>query len=182
MVRCPTLSSSQIQSTEYVCLDHDYDLALFEDAIPIHDTEADGRQVISSFSARGYARNTRHSRGPISFWTLDGKDIYKELLSTAYFYRNMFPPADSTIVSRCARTKASIPFFFSQTNVSLRNAGKTRTIFEGPASTCGQGSRRRSGGTHHCNGTNNDNNPCPGPTCVTALDYADEVAKFGFDG
>jgi hypothetical protein len=25
---------------------------------------------------------------------------------------------------------------------------------------------------YHCNGLNNDNNPCPGPTCTTALDDA----------
>ena len=101
-----------------------------------------GRWTSSHSSLSGYVWNTRHSRGPSSFWTLDGKDIYKELLSTAYLCRNMFPPADSTTASRCARTKASIPVFFSQTNVNLCNAGKTRTIFEGPVSTCGQGSRR----------------------------------------
>jgi hypothetical protein len=34
MVCCPPFHS-QIQSTEYVYLDHDYDPALFEGAIPI---------------------------------------------------------------------------------------------------------------------------------------------------
>jgi len=34
----PSLSSSQIQSTEYVYLDRDYNPALFEDAIPVNDS------------------------------------------------------------------------------------------------------------------------------------------------
>ena len=145
MVRCPTLSSSQIQSTEYVYLDRDYDPALFEDAIPlaINDTEADGRRVIHHSRPGATHGILVILEDPFRSGPWTGKDIYKELLLTAYLCRNiMFPPADSTIVSRCARTKASIPVFFSQTNVNLRNAGKTRTIFEGPVSTCGQGSRR----------------------------------------
>jgi len=106
-----------------------------------------------------------------------------------------FSGAIHICVSRCARTKASIPVFSNcepvswadpaaeqQRPPSIRIEGKTQTIFEGPVSTCGHRVTMRSGGTHHCNGTNNDNNPCPGPTCVTALDDGDKVAKFGFDG
>ncbi|KAF8495167.1 hypothetical protein F5888DRAFT_1616054, partial [Russula emetica] len=66
--------------------------------------------------------------------------------------------------------------------VDLRIEGKAKTIFEGSVATCGHRVTTRSGGTHHCNGTNNDKNPCAGPTCTTALDDANKVAKFGFDG
>jgi len=69
-----------------------------------------------------------------------------------------------------------------KTTVNLRVEGKNTTIFEGTVSTCGHRVTTKTGGTRHCDGTNNDNNPCAGPTCTTALDDANKVAKFGFDG
>jgi hypothetical protein len=59
--------------------------------------------------------------------------------------------------------------------VTLRIEGLTKTIFEGPVSTkfhritVGEGANSQK---YHCNGLNNDKNPCPGPTCTTALDDA----------
>jgi len=38
------------------------------------------------------------------------------------------------------------------------------------------------GGTHHCDGTNNHSNPLPGPTCTSALDDASRRHGFGWDG
>jgi hypothetical protein len=70
----------------------------------------------------------------------------------------------------------------TETTVNLRVEGKTTTIFEGNVATCGHRVTTHSGGTHHCNGTNNDKNPCAGPTCTTALDDANKAANFGFDG
>ncbi|KAI0252210.1 hypothetical protein BJV78DRAFT_359031 [Lactifluus subvellereus] len=69
-----------------------------------------------------------------------------------------------------------------KTSVNLRIEGKTKTIFEGTVYTCGHRVTTPSGGTRHCNGTNNDTNPCTGPTCTTALDDGNKVAKYGFDG
>jgi hypothetical protein len=77
---------------------------------------------------------------------------------------------------------ADLAVEIKETTVYLRIEGKTKTIFEGDVATCGHRVTTRSGGTHHCNGTNNDKNPCAGPTCTTALDDANKVAKFGFDG
>ncbi|KAI9450409.1 hypothetical protein F5148DRAFT_597316 [Russula earlei] len=66
--------------------------------------------------------------------------------------------------------------------VNLRSEGKEKTGFEGSVSSCGHRVTTRSGGTRHCNGTNNDQYPCAGPTCTTALDDANNSAQFGFDG
>ena len=71
---------------------------------------------------------------------------------------------------------------FKETTVYLRIEGKDSTIFENAVYTCGHRVTTLSGGTHHCNGTNKDNNPCPGATCTTALDDGNKVAGFGFDG
>ncbi len=38
------------------------------------------------------------------------------------------------------------------------------------------------GGTHHCDGTNNNANPTPGNTPTAALDKANKFEKFTFDG
>jgi len=69
-----------------------------------------------------------------------------------------------------------------KTTVNLRIEGKTKTIFEGSVATCGHKVTTPSGGSHHCNGNNNNVNPCAGPTCTTALDDANKIARFGFDG
>ena len=68
------------------------------------------------------------------------------------------------------------------TLVNLRIEGSTTTIFEGPVLTFGHNVTTASGGNHHCDGTNNNQNPAPGPTCTSALDDASKTAHFAFDG
>jgi len=72
-------------------------------------------------------------------------------------------------------------------SVKLRIEGKTSTNFEGTvittfhrvyANVSGQQNKYQ---LCHCNGLNNDNNPCPGPTCTTALDDASKIHGFVFD-
>ena len=64
------------------------------------------------------------------------------------------------------------------TSVNLRVEGETATIFEGTVITTGHNVTTASGGNHHCDGTNNGQNPLPGPTCTSALDDA----SIAFDG
>lgn len=66
--------------------------------------------------------------------------------------------------------------------VNLRVEGSLRTIFEGPIRTNGHNVTTVSGGTHHCDGTNHNENTTPGPTCTTALDDASIKAHFTWDG
>jgi len=68
------------------------------------------------------------------------------------------------------------------TSVNLRIEGSTTTIFERAIVTRGHNVTTPSGGDHHCDGTNNNANPLPGPTCTSALDDASKVAHFLFDG
>ncbi|CAE6509518.1 unnamed protein product [Rhizoctonia solani] len=65
----------------------------------------------------------------------------------------------------------------SKISVYVRIEGSTSTIFEGTVSTQGRDVKTASGGTHHCDGTNNGQNPVPGPTCTSAL--ADVAALSG---
>ena len=69
-----------------------------------------------------------------------------------------------------------------RTLVNLRIEGLNKTIFEGNVLTRGHNVTTVSGGTHHCDGTNNDANPLPGPTCTSALDDGSKLAHFPFDG
>ncbi|KAJ3500986.1 hypothetical protein NLJ89_g9544 [Agrocybe chaxingu] len=66
--------------------------------------------------------------------------------------------------------------------VNLRIEGEQRTIFEGPIFTRGHNVTTKSGGNHHCDGTNNNENLKPGPTCTSALDDASKRKNFSFDG
>jgi len=66
--------------------------------------------------------------------------------------------------------------------VHLRVEGAGRTIYEDLVLTRGHNVTTASGGTHHCDGTNNNENPFPGPTCTSALDSAGHKADFTFDG
>jgi len=66
--------------------------------------------------------------------------------------------------------------------VNLRIEGSTNTIFEGTILTHGHNVTTPSGGTHECDGKNNNANPTPGPTCTSALDDASLVQHFPFDG
>jgi len=68
------------------------------------------------------------------------------------------------------------------TRVNLRIEGSQKTIFEGQVSTQGHDITTVSGGTHHCDGTNSNANPQPGPTCNSALDDASIRHGFPFDG
>lgn len=68
------------------------------------------------------------------------------------------------------------------TVVNLRIEGAEKTIFEGPIVTYGHNVTTASGGTHPCDGTNNNANPTPGPTCTSALDNASKLEKFPWDG
>ncbi|KAF8992293.1 hypothetical protein BDQ17DRAFT_1413425 [Cyathus striatus] len=68
------------------------------------------------------------------------------------------------------------------TFVNLRIEGVTQTIFEGLVFTRGHNVTTRSGGTHHCDGTNNNTNPLPGPTMTSALDDAARIHGFDWDG
>ena len=68
------------------------------------------------------------------------------------------------------------------TSVNLRIEGAEKTIFEGTVLTRGHNVTTLSGGTHICDGTNNDANPTPGPTCTSALDNAAKKHNFKFDG
>ena len=74
-------------------------------------------------------------------------------------------------------TAANVP-----TLVNLRIEGATNTIFEGTVLTKGHNVTTPSGGLHQCDGTNNDANPSPGPTCTSALDDASKMNSFPFDG
>lgn len=66
--------------------------------------------------------------------------------------------------------------------VNLRIEGENKTIFEGPVFTQGHNVTTLSGGTHHCDGTNNGANVLPGATCTSALDDAAKRHNFSFDG
>jgi Bacterial Ig-like domain (group 3) len=61
--------------------------------------------------------------------------------------------------------------------VNVRVEGASQTLFEGPVATYGHPVTSASGGTHQCDGTNNNANPSPGATILTSL--ADAVATVG---
>ena len=66
--------------------------------------------------------------------------------------------------------------------VNLRIEGAVETIFEGLVFSRGHNVTTQSGGTHHCDGTNNHINPTPGATATSALDDASDLAHFTWDG
>jgi hypothetical protein len=66
--------------------------------------------------------------------------------------------------------------------VTLRVEGATSTIFEFPVLTYGHDVTTASGGTHHCDGTNNGANPAAGPTATSALDNGAQLGGFSWDG
>jgi hypothetical protein len=68
------------------------------------------------------------------------------------------------------------------TLVNLRIEGADKTIFEGRIVTRGHNVTTAEGGNHHCDGTNNNQNPSPGPTCTSALDDAARRHGFSWDG
>ncbi|QRV74318.1 hypothetical protein RhiJN_02332 [Ceratobasidium sp. AG-Ba] len=68
------------------------------------------------------------------------------------------------------------------TQVFLRIEASASTLFEGTIKTHGHDVTTASGGTHHCDGTNNGQNPVPGPTCTSALDDITKISPFKWDG
>lgn len=66
--------------------------------------------------------------------------------------------------------------------VNLRIEGAVNTIFESLVFSRGHNVTTQSGGTHHCDGTNNHPNPTPGATVTTALNDASDLTHFTWDG
>lgn len=72
---------------------------------------------------------------------------------------------------------------YSRSNiVKLRIEGLTNTIYEAPIYSGPRNITTASGGTHHCDGTNDGANPTAGNTCTDALDAASKLLKFPYDG
>ncbi len=86
------------------------------------------------------------------------------------------------VIGLAATVAMTGPALASPTVVNVRVEGATATIFEGPVLTYGHSVSTTSGGTHHCDGTNNGANPTPGPTATAALDDAAASAAFTWDG
>jgi len=78
--------------------------------------------------------------------------------------------------------KASADNSAVPTTVNLRIEAATYTIFEGPVFTNGHNVTTASGGTHPCDGTNNNPNPTPGPTTTSVLNDASKLHHFSWDG
>ncbi|TFK36758.1 hypothetical protein BDQ12DRAFT_686451 [Crucibulum laeve] len=76
----------------------------------------------------------------------------------------------------------AIPSSNKGTFVNLRIEASQKTIFEGVVFTRGHDVTSATGGTHHCDGTNNNTNSRPGPTVTTALDDAARRHGFSWDG
>ncbi|KAF5374444.1 hypothetical protein D9615_009101 [Tricholomella constricta] len=95
----------------------------------------------------------------------------------------MFPISLVTLaISFLAPFALAAPTSNVGTAVNLRIEGDTGTIFEGPVFTQGHDVETASGGTHHCDGTNLNANPAPGPTATSALDDAAKLQGFAWDG
>ena len=64
----------------------------------------------------------------------------------------------------------------------LRVEGLKTTFYEAPIISGPRNITTASGGTHHCDGTNNGENPTPGNTPTDSLDAGAKFAGFTFDG
>jgi hypothetical protein len=80
----------------------------------------------------------------------------------------------------CAAVAA--PALGAPVAVNLRVEGKSQTTFEGSVTTDGHAVTTASGGTHHCDGTNNGQPGAPGPAATAALDDAARLGRFTWDG
>src|SRR4051794_6731053 len=67
-------------------------------------------------------------------------------------------------------------------SVTLRVEGPSATTFEAPVTTDGHSVTTASGGTHHCDGTNNGQPGGPGPTAIATLDDGAKLGHFTWDG
>lgn len=85
------------------------------------------------------------------------------------------------VVTLTVLMSGAVPVLAAPVVVDVRVEGATSTIFEGPVYTDGHDITTASGGTHRCDGTNNNANPKPGPTATAALDDAAELGRFTFD-
>lgn len=72
----------------------------------------------------------------------------------------------------------------SATNARFRIEGNDNegTIFEGCIASGPRQITTPSGGTHHCDETNNNANPSPGATLTTQIDEAGREFGFDYDG
>src|SRR3954447_4259206 len=77
----------------------------------------------------------------------------------------------------CAAPALAVP-----ASVTLRVEGASTTTFEASVTTDGHTVTTASGGTHHCDGTNNGQAGGPGPTATAALDDAARLGGFTWDG
>ncbi|KAJ7686305.1 hypothetical protein B0H17DRAFT_1072243 [Mycena rosella] len=84
----------------------------------------------------------------------------------------------SALLPHAAR---AIPAKNHPTPVNLRIEGANDTIFEGTVVTMGHNITTASGGTNHCDGTNDGANEFPGPTCTSALADAAVANRFQWD-
>jgi hypothetical protein len=66
--------------------------------------------------------------------------------------------------------------------VDLRIEGDENTIFEGPILSRGKQVTTVSGGTHICDGTNNNASSVSAPTITSTLDLAANENGFTWDG
>jgi len=66
--------------------------------------------------------------------------------------------------------------------VNLRIEGDENTIFEASLLTKGKIVTTASGGTHKCDGTNNNASSVSGPTVTSSLDLAAYTNGFTWDG
>ncbi|KAK4612120.1 hypothetical protein CLAFUW4_13177 [Fulvia fulva] len=92
------------------------------------------------------------------------------------------PPVAAYTTGRQISCTAPAPA--GQTNYRFRIEGNTAegTTFDGCIITGPENITTPSGGTHLCDGTNNNNNPTPGGTLTTAINDTGQQEGFGFDG
>ncbi|MFB9432622.1 DUF4430 domain-containing protein [Streptoalloteichus tenebrarius] len=87
-----------------------------------------------------------------------------------------------SVFAGAAQAAPAVPADGGTAYVNLRIEGPDRTIFEGVVATSGHAVTTAAGGTHQCDGTNNNANPTPGPTPTAALDDAAKKNNFTWDG
>ncbi|KAF8181528.1 hypothetical protein BJ912DRAFT_979758 [Pholiota molesta] len=96
-----------------------------------------------------------------------------------HFSRHCFAVLATSLLATVALAASAVD---APVPVHLRIEGEQKTIFEGTILTRGHNVTTASGGTHECNGLNNDANPQPGATCTSALADAARQNRFSFDG
>ena len=87
----------------------------------------------------------------------------------------------ATLVLACALSAAPAAQA-APASVQLRIEGRNTTIYEGPVTTDGKVVHPEPGEDHTCDGTNNGENPHPGPTPVSALDDATGPGGYTWAG